>query len=271
MLSTIICLDQFLKLIGSVGTTWRMRSVGRWSFGWEDSVMSVPSGSNPKHAKLPGPERFEGIDKAIILCLIFTFLVVWGWLSYRVDQGIYQYWAFITLLTLVFVGVLRAAGVVRTGWLVLSGSAAVFVGLLWATSTTFEKYDLQQTVIAELKGDVISLTGKNSALQRQIDNYQRQDLGIVTFDATNQKSIQYLKFRYVLRTGPELDAQYDQTNHHYFVPAAHVSDLFVIWPDFDLLGAGGSERADDTKKTFRVERLNLSLRPLQLELYVSIK
>jgi hypothetical protein len=214
--------------------------------------------------KVPSPEEFEGVDKAIILALIFVFLGLVVWLSYRSDQRLYQYLAFIALLTLVFVGILRAAGVIRTGWLVLGGSAAVYIGLLWATSTSFDRYDAQE-------GKIDALNSKIDRLQKQLEAYQGQDLRIVTFDATNQKSIQYVKFHYGLNTGADDDAQYDETDHHYFIPAAKLPDLQVIWIEFNLLGAGAAEHAGDAQKSFRVERLNLRLKPLQLELYVSIK
>ena len=230
----------------------------------------VDPSDTSENEKLPSPESFEGVDKAIILALIVLFLGLVVWFSYR-HEGIYEYWAFIALLTLVFVGILRAAGVIRTGWLVLGGSAAVYTGLLWATAASFNTYNEQQTAVAKLNGDITTLQSNINGLQHQLEAYQGQDLRIVTFDAANQKSIQYVKFHYGLKTGADDDARYDETDHHYFIPAAKLPDLQVIWIDVNFLGAGAVEHAADAQKAFRIERLNLRLQPLQLELFVSIK
>lgn len=98
--------------------------------------------------RLLKPEKYDGIDKTIILVLIVIFCALFFWLVHT-DKRLFAYWAFLALLTLIFVGVLRAAGYVRSQGIILGGSVAIFVALFAATHFEFEKY--QDAQIEKLK------------------------------------------------------------------------------------------------------------------------
>lgn len=85
------------------------------------------------------PQVYKGVDKALIVILVFVFCGLFLWLLHS-DRTLFAYWAFLALLTLIFVGILRAVGMVRSQGTVLGGSVAIFVGLFLTTYTQFEKY-----------------------------------------------------------------------------------------------------------------------------------
>lgn len=102
--------------------------------------------------------RLDRFDKLIIICLIVIFLVLFVWLLWKnIQPPTYAFWTFTALLTLIFVGFLRATGIFRTAWGALGGSVAVYVGLLLSTGKTFDRYyDLGQE-INKLKAQINSL------------------------------------------------------------------------------------------------------------------
>lgn len=96
----------------------------------------------------PRPVSFGGLDKIVIVCLVAVFLALFVWLlAFKQDQPFYSYLTFLCVLTLVFVGILRAAGVFRTSLMVLSGAAGVFAGLFLLT----ERFQDQSEQIKRFK------------------------------------------------------------------------------------------------------------------------
>src|SRR5262249_40084518 len=67
--------------------------------------------------------------------VVFLFLFVW---LLGKQPPAYAFWTFTALLTLIFVGFLRATGVFNTSWGALGGSVAVYLGLLLLTQNTFD-------------------------------------------------------------------------------------------------------------------------------------
>jgi len=107
------------------------------------------SGSDDRLAKrLLVPQIYKGVDKALIVVLVFVFCGLFLWLVHS-DRNLFAYWAFLALLTFIFVGILRAVGMVRSQGTVLGGSVAIFVSLFLTTYTQFEKY--QGARIEDLK------------------------------------------------------------------------------------------------------------------------
>ncbi len=100
-----------------------------------------PKGVTPRGSWLPKSVTLDRFDKAIILFIIAVFLVLFVWLLLKnIQPSIYAYWTFTALLTLIFVGFLRATGIFRTTWGALGGSVAVYVGLLLLTGSAFNRY-----------------------------------------------------------------------------------------------------------------------------------
>lgn len=112
----------------------------------------------PRGNLLPQSVPLDRFDKQVIICLIAVFLVLFVWLLWEnIQPPHYAFWTFTALLTLIFVGFLRATGVFRTGWGALGGSVAVYVGLLLLTGKTFDRdHDLTQE-ISKLNVQVKSL------------------------------------------------------------------------------------------------------------------
>jgi hypothetical protein len=94
---------------------------------------------------------FDGHDKIIIVSLIAVFVGLFVWLLGRSDQPFYSYLTFLVVVTLVLVGILRAAGIFQTSILLLGGAAAVFVGLFLLTEKSYGKYYDQSEQINILK------------------------------------------------------------------------------------------------------------------------
>lgn len=114
-----------------------------------DRETPTDSGNGDRLAdRLLKSEKYEGADKIIIIVLIVIFCALFFWLVHT-DKRLFAYWAFLALLTLIFVGVLRAAGYVRSQGTILGGSVAIFVALFAATHFEFEKY--QDAQIDKLK------------------------------------------------------------------------------------------------------------------------
>jgi hypothetical protein len=107
---------------------------------------------------LPHSRELAHVDKAIILFLIAVFLILFVWLlSKNIQPPTYGFWTFTALLTMIFVGFLRATGIIRTTWGTLGGSVAVYVGLLLLTQQTFDRYYDSGEEISKLRGQIISL------------------------------------------------------------------------------------------------------------------
>jgi hypothetical protein len=127
-----------------------------------------PSGERPQSTSshkrgsgLPHSIELANFDKAIILFLIAVFLVLFVWLlSKNIQPPTYAFWSFTALLTMIFVGFLRATGVFRTTWGALGGSVAVYVGLLLLTQKTFDHYYASGEEISKLRDQIISLQGQ---------------------------------------------------------------------------------------------------------------
>jgi hypothetical protein len=122
---------------------------------------------------LPRAVRFDRFDKQIIVCLIVIFLVLFVWLlGKNVQPPTYAFWTFTALLTLIFVGFLRATGIFRTAWGALGGSAAVYAGLLLLTAKTFDHYNAlgqqNKDLVQENKNLRDQVTALNNTL-KQID------------------------------------------------------------------------------------------------------
>lgn len=62
---------------------------------------------------LPAPEKYEGADKVIIVILIGVLCALFLWLIHS-ENNLFAYWTFMTMLTLIFVGILRAVGIFRS-------------------------------------------------------------------------------------------------------------------------------------------------------------
>jgi IS1 family transposase len=118
------------------------------------------------------PITFDYFDKVVIISIIAVFFTLFVWLI-RSDfkPQTYAFWTFTALLTLIFVGFLRATGVFHTGWGALGGSVAVYAGLLWMTQGTFERqYDLTK----ENKSLRDEITSLRSTLQVDPAKYTLQ-------------------------------------------------------------------------------------------------
>jgi len=219
----------------------------------------APAGANPPGANpasdahkvddpLPPPQQFDWIDRILILVLILVFVGLFIWFSVRNDQ-LYQYWSFTALLTLIFVGVLRAVGIVRTGWLALGGSVTVFVGVLWITGAAYNsnRDSAQQQKVTTLESDKVKLQSDNDALKKQITEIQtsldgllNQNLQIVTLDAVTSKPFTGVQFRYLLQSdGSEKIAQQDDPCR--FQPLARRDQA-----DWQLAGHVGWKNAGQT-------------------------
>jgi hypothetical protein len=86
---------------------------------------------------LPPSHPLDLFDKQVIISIIVVFLFLFVWLL-GIQPPAYAFWTFTALLTLIFVGFLRATGVFHTSWGALGGSVAVYVGLLLLTQNTFD-------------------------------------------------------------------------------------------------------------------------------------
>ena len=115
---------------------------------------------------LPQSVLLDRFDKEVIICVIAVFLILFVWLLWKnIQPPTYAFWTFTALLTLIFVGFLRATGVFRTTWGALGGSVAVYAGLLLLTQTTFERhYDFVQKIAnkdIEIAKKDIEIANKN--------------------------------------------------------------------------------------------------------------
>jgi|SRR5262249_19526172 len=111
-----------------------------------------------RESGLPHSIELAHFDKAIILFLIVVFLILFVWLlSKNIQPPTYGFWTFTALLTMIFVGFLRATGIIRTTWGALGGSVAVYVGLLLLTQKTFDRYYDSGEEKTKLRGQIISL------------------------------------------------------------------------------------------------------------------
>jgi hypothetical protein len=105
---------------------------------------------------LPQPPSFDNVEKLIILFLVAVFIGLFIWLI-QIDQLLFAYWTFSALLALVFAGILRATGIVRTSWMAFGGGTAVYIALIWVTTDTFKAYDNSAQKIAELRSRILQL------------------------------------------------------------------------------------------------------------------
>jgi len=146
---------------------------------------------------LPPPAPYDRIDKIIIICLIGVFLFLFIWFSKRRDQPLFEFWTFTALLTLIFVGVMRATGIIRTSWIALGGSVVVYLGLIWWTGKTFDSYHDSAKTIAELKdrnrslqNQMISDDPAKAALEQYFGDLQQKrfpDAYVIVSDARKQE------------------------------------------------------------------------------------
>ena len=143
-----------------------------------------PSGEGPQSASsptrkksvtphanlLPRSIRLDRFDKEVIICLIVVFLVLFvGLLWKNIQPPTYAFWTFTALLTLIFLGFLRATGVLRSAWGALGGSVAVYVGLLLLTTKTFDRYYDYSQEVSKLHSQVSSLQEELKSLREQLD------------------------------------------------------------------------------------------------------
>jgi drug/metabolite transporter superfamily protein YnfA len=231
-----------------------------------------PPAAKPLGDPLPPAETYDRVDKAIICVSIVAFGGFLVWFTLREDQ-FYQYLTFIAILTLILVGILRASGMVRTSWLALGGSVAVYIGLIWATSEAFEKS--RDGKIADRDKQIEALKNERTALQTQIgairkeyDDFRGQDLALLAHD--EQEPTDAVKFTYFLSSGDDQLAK--KVGRRYYIPGAHVPDLTYIVMDFSLLNARPDRPgALDVSQSAGVKRMNFRTKPLQLDLYVDRK
>jgi len=233
------------------------------------------NGDNVLHDALPAPEASERIDKIIIIGFFVVFLLLFVWFISRGDQPLFAFWAFTAMLTLVLVGALKATGVLRTRWIALGGSAAVYVGLIWFTGKTYDNYydgekklRDSQTLMEKERGE---LRKQILALQKNLEDYRDQDLVIATFDARHSRPIRTIKFTYVLRTG-EGEKTAEKREYRHIIPAKELRQVVAIAIEFDLVDARPERPgAADVSQNIDIERMNFTTLPLQLDLYVRLK
>jgi hypothetical protein len=144
------------------------------------SSKTSPTIKHTKHATAPhdahhGPRgpflealSLDNVDKVITLCLVAVFLALFIFLLIT-GRDFYAYLTLCTLLTLVFVGILRATGLIRTSWLMLGGSAAVFAGLFWLTRAQFDKY--MDGKLENLENTIATLRGANDSAASTLYKY----------------------------------------------------------------------------------------------------
>jgi hypothetical protein len=112
---------------------------------------------------LPPSEPLDLFDKQVIISIIVVFLFLFVWLlGMGIQPPAYAFWTFTALLTLIFVGFLRATGVLRTSWGALGGSVAVYAGLLLLTQNTFDSQSGLTHETQKLRDQIKSLQLKQA-------------------------------------------------------------------------------------------------------------
>ncbi len=132
---------------------------------------TTSSQTKPQHKRLALRDRlpqafsFAQADKIIILCLAVIFIGLFIYLLRVGDQPYFAYLTFCALLTMLFVGFLRATGIISTSWIAIGGSAAVYVALWYFPKDEFWKYQTRQE-----RQTITELTKENEGLKSQISS-----------------------------------------------------------------------------------------------------
>lgn len=199
---------------------------------------------------LPHAENYSTGDKIIICLLIAVFLALFLVLLFSDRTSVFAYWAFVALLTVVFVGFLRATGVLRTRILALGGSVAVFVGILYATDKRYIEYRNYEDV------------------QKTLAEYKDQSLRIVTLD-TRTEPARFFRLYYWLSNGVDGHAVRADHGAIHTIPSDKIPLLSGIRLEFDQASMP-AERLDspETRLGFEVDRFSLNPKPLDIKLYI---
>src|SRR5262249_486297 len=146
------------------------------------SPSNTPHGRLFLRDRLPQAFSFSQTDKIIILCLAVIFIALLIYLLRTGDQLFLAYLTFCALLTMLFVGILRATGIIRTSWMVIGGSAAVYLALYWFPKDEFWKYQTRQE-----RQPVAELRKENEQLRSEIAGADPAKSALNSYFAALQK------------------------------------------------------------------------------------
>lgn len=166
------------------------------------------SGGGRLAERLLAPQTYKGVDKLLIVIFVFVFCALFLWLV-QSGRNVFAYWSFLALLTLIFVGILRAVGMVRSQGIIIGGSVAIFVALFLATRPQFEKY--QDARIDDLNARI-------GALEKAMMYDETRVEGWVEFAQWPDSGINVNAFRIGLRPSRDsVDGPFEGNQYYVWV------------------------------------------------------
>jgi hypothetical protein len=220
--------------------------------------------NNAAAPAMPSADVYTRLETIGILGLVFVFILLFVWLTFRGDQDIYQYYVFALMTTLMFCGILKSVGAYRQAGVALGGSIV-----------TFDANSTQKKTIGDLSAQLVTRDSEKRALKTNLDELQErlrylmnQDITIFTF-RIDQSPMKEVIVKYSTGNGEPGDAKRDGIKH--VVPVRDLLSGAAIRVEYDpaslpeerKLTADGRSTSD-----IRINRLSYKISPLELHLYL---